>query len=300
MKTERRTELKSNLLADRLEGVILAVKPHLKTIGVVAAGLVVVGIGYAISQWQTERASADAWTEYYFSASRPETLRDVYDNHPTQIAGLWARQASGDSLLSQALGQIYVDRDLADKLLVEAGDHYRAVLEKGSEPLLLCRASFGLAQVLESQGKGEEALQEYKKLIGMKEVHPEMRDDIQRRITFLQSPEGVKFIEWFTKNRGASPKAVQVPADLQSLPNKPDLNFDSMPTAVPTGDAVPAATDKPAASSDILTPPSGSTSTTPPSGSTIETPPSPKVEDAVPSKPPTLEPPQAESKGSGS
>lgn len=297
MKTERRTELKSNLLADRLEAVILAVKPHLKTMGIVAAGLVVVGIGYAISQWQTERASADAWSEYYFSASRPETLREVYDNHPTQLAGLWARQASGDSLLAQAIGQIYVDRDLADKLLVEAGDHYRAVLEKGSEGLLVCRASFGLAQVLESQGKGEDALREYKKLLAMKDVHPEMRDDLQRRIAFLQSPEGGKFVDWFSKNRAAASKAVQVPADLKSLPNQPDLNFASPPTTVPSVENIPTAETVPAG--DLKLAPSTNEILTPPSSDANATPAAAKVEEPAPIKPPALEPP-AEPKGSGS
>jgi hypothetical protein len=248
---ERRTELKSNLLADRLEGIALAVKPHLKLFGVLAAALVVLACVYAAMLWKQEKTSASAWSDFYFSGSRSETLRDVYEDHPKHLAGLWARQASGDALLGQALGQIYLDRDLADKLLGEASDHYRHVISSSKDSLLVSRALYGLAQVLESQGKSEEALKEYKKLVVMGDVHTEMRADITRRVEFLQSREGEKFISWFKSNRPAAPKAVDLPSDLKSLPDKPDINFATPPS---TGDAkpsVPAATDaKP--SNDVL------------------------------------------------
>ena len=240
---ERRTELQSNLLADRLEGIALAVKPYLKLIGGIAAALVVLACVYAATAWKQEKASASAWSDYYFSGSRSEVLRDVYEDHPAQLAGLWARQGSGDALLGQALGQIYLDRDLAEKLLSEASEHYRHIISNSKDSFLVSRATYGLAQVLESQGKSEEALKEYKKLVVMGDVHPEMRADIARRVEFLQSGEGEKFISWFTSNRPTAPKAVDLPADMKSLPDKPDINFATPPASGESKPSVPAPSD---------------------------------------------------------
>jgi predicted negative regulator of RcsB-dependent stress response len=293
MKTERRTELKSNLLADRVEAIALAVKPHLKTAGIVAGLLMVIAIGFGLSRWQREKSAATAWAEYYFSSNRPDTLRDVFETHPDQAAGLWARQVTGDSMLAQALGQIYIDRDSADKILLEAADHYRTVMEKANDDLLLSRATLGLAQVLESQGKGEDALREYKKLLSMKGVNSEMRLDVQRRIEFLQSPDGSKFLDWFAKNRTGSSRSVQVPADIKSLPDKPDLNFSNPPMAIPTEQPP---TSEPTASNPAST---NGESLALPQAEVIEKP-STRPADATPSLPPTLKPPQSEPKGSGS
>jgi tetratricopeptide (TPR) repeat protein len=290
---ERRTELKSNLLADRLEGFALAVKPHLKLFGVLAAAVVVLVCVYAAMVWQREKASASAWSDYYFSGSRTEVLRDVYEEHPKQSAGLWARQASGDALLGQALGQIYLDRDLADKLLREASDQYQYVITHSKDSLLVSRATYGLAQVLESQGKSEEALKEYKKLVIMADVHPEMRADIARRVEFLQSGEGEKFITWFKNNRPVAPKAVDLPADLKSLPDKPDINFATPGESKPS---VPSETDaKPA--SDVPQVPEGK-----PTDPAADTKPADQTPaEAANENPLRIETPSAEpNKGSGS
>ncbi len=275
---ERRTELKSNLLADRLEGIALAIKPHIKLIGVLAAALAILGCVYAVMSWQREKAAASAWSDFYFSGSRAEVLRDVYEGHPTQSAGLWARQANGDALLGQALSQVYLDRDLADKLLTEASDHYRHIINNSKDSLLVSRATYGLAQVFESQGKAEEALKEYRNLATMEDVHPEMRADILRRTEFLQSEEGQKFNRWYSSNRPAAPKAVDLPKDLNSLPDKPDINFTTPATS---GDSKAAPPTSPE---------------TKPSGNTLKIPEAQPTQPAVESKPAVETTPASETK----
>jgi len=238
MKSELRTELKSNLLADRLEEIVLAIKPHLKLIGFVLAALLAAVIIYAVVRARNEKAAAEAWSELYFSANQTEKLEGVYADYPQTSAGTWAKQKNADALLSQALVQVYVDRDMCDKLLKEAQNGYRSVLDKAQEPMLIARASFGLAQVLDSQGNSAEAAREFKKLLTLPGAHPEMIADAQRHLEFIESNEGRGFYEWFKTNRPTAPKPVDIPSDLGKLPNQPDMQFST-----PLAPSVPSNTE---------------------------------------------------------
>lgn len=235
MKSELRTELKSNLLADRLEEVILAIKPYLKLIGFSIAALIIAAIVYAVIRTNNEKASAEAWSELYFAANQSEKLDSVHSDFPSTSAGLWAKQKSADALLAQALEQVYIDRDLSDKLLKEARGAYRAVLGKAAEPMLISRATLGLAQVLDSEGNAAEAAREFKKLLTLSGTHPEMIADAQRHLEFIDSDDGRAFYEWFKTNRPTAPKPVDIPKNLGNLPNLPDLEFSSpaAPTNMP-------------------------------------------------------------------
>ncbi len=57
MKSELRHELKSNLLADRLEEAVLRIKPYLKLIGFIAAALIAAVIIYGLVQTRNESVS---------------------------------------------------------------------------------------------------------------------------------------------------------------------------------------------------------------------------------------------------
>jgi len=274
MKSELRTELKSNLLADRLEEVVLAIKPHLKLIGFSVAALAVAGIIYGLVRSRNENASANAWSDLYFAANRSEKLDEVSQDFPTTSAGLWAKQKSADGLMLRALEQVYVDRDLADKLLVEAIDAYRSVLAKAQEPMLVCRATYGLAQALDSHGNATEAGREFKKILTLSGAHTDMIADSQRRLQFIESDEGRTFYEWFKNNRPTAPKPVDIPKDLGNLPGSPDLQFGT-PAAAP-------------ASSNVSGPPSESSSNFQMPPADID-----PAKDAEPEKSSIVEPPAA-------
>ncbi len=59
--------------------------------------------------------------------------------------------------------------------------------------MLLCRATLGLAQALESKGKADEAIREYKKVLQMKAVYQELTEDVERRIRFIRATKGRTF-----------------------------------------------------------------------------------------------------------
>ena len=288
MKSELRTELKSNLLADRLEEAVLAVKPHLKLIGFSLAALTAVGIVYGFMHSMSEKASANAWSELYFAGNGSEKLNEVYQDFPSTSAGLWAKQKTADALTARALEQVYVDRDLSDKLLEEAAQAYRSVLSKAQEPMLVCRATYGLAQVLDSQGNATEAAREFKKVLTLPGSHADMIADSQRRLEFIDSEEGRTFYTWFKNSRPTAPKPVDIPKDLGNLPSQPDLKFSTPP--------VPSV---PASSSESTTPTESKSSD---SGAALKMPTDEKapaetaaVEKSTivepPAKPPALEPP---------
>ncbi len=327
MKSELRTELKSNLLADRLEEVVLAVKPHLKLIGFSLAALAAAGVIYGLMYSRNEKAAANAWADLYFAANRHEKLDDVSQDYPTTSAGLWAKQKSADALMARALEQVYVDRDLADKLLVEANGAYQAVLAKAKEPMLVCRATYGLAQVFDSQGNAAEAAREFKKVLTLSGAHSDIIADSQRRLQFIESDEGRHFYEWFKNNRPTAPKPVDIPKDLGNLPNQPDIQFGaSSDPPAPSNDAAPptestsnnsgAALQMPPADADkapvnndstekssIVEPPAAKPDSElapspPPLNPTVEEPEVPKNDEAI--KIPDSEPAASEKKAGGS
>ena len=242
MKSELRTELKSNLLADRLEETVLAIKPHLKLIAFSIAALIAAAIIYAVVRAKSEKAAAEAWSELYFSANQTEKLDGVSKDYPSLSAGIWAKQKSADALLAKALEQVYVDRDMCDKLLKEAQEAYQSVLSKAQEPMLVARASFGLAQVLDSQGNSTDAAREFKKILTLPGAHPEMIADAQRHLEFIDSVEGRGFYEWFKTNRPTAPKPVDIPSDLGKLPGQPDMQFSTPtpPSTPPSTESTPS------------------------------------------------------------
>jgi hypothetical protein len=283
MKSELRTELKSNLLADRLEEIVLAIKPHLKLIGFGIAAIGVASVVYGLMHTRNEKASANAWSDFYFAANREDKLDEVSLDFPTKSAGLWAKQKSADALMSKALEQVYVDRDLADKLLSETVDAYRSVLAKAQEPMLVCRATYGLAQALDSQGNAAEASKEFKKVLSLPGAHSDMIADAQRRIQFIESDEGRNFYEWFKTNRPTAPKPVDIPKDLGKLPSDPDLQFNTPAVAPPvtSNTTVTPAESTPAESTPADT------------GSALQMPPADKAPttDSTPEKSTIVEPP---------
>lgn len=243
MSSERRQDLQSNLLADRLEESILSIKPYLKWILAAIAALIIGSIVYGVWQSMSEKRQAEAWSELYFSSGRPDKLPTVYEDFPQTPAGLWARQTEADSLMARGLEAVYLDRDLSDELFSQAEEGYRAVLKKAQEPMLISRATLGLAQALDSEGKADEAVKEYKKLVSMKAIHRELAEDVERRVAFIQSSEGKEFFEWYATNRPTAPKPVDIPGNLNQLPGLPDLKFTPPAGSSPAGSSTAPAAD---------------------------------------------------------
>jgi hypothetical protein len=246
---QKKQELQSNLLADRMEEFFISLKPYLKWFAAAIVVLVVAGIAFGLRKQTADKIAADSWTEFYFAGGRPDQLDAIAQTYPGTQGALWAQQTGSDSLMARALTSVYLDRNLSDELFTQAAKGYQEVLAQTTDPLLTSRATLGLAQALDSQGKSAEALVQYKRLLTTPGVYEGLVEDVKRRIEFIESEDGKAFFTWFQANRPAAPTPVNVPGNLKNLPGMPDLQFttpgNSTPLSEMTFQPAPAATEAP-------------------------------------------------------
>ena len=230
---QKKQDLQSNLLADRTEEFFISLKPYLKWFAAALVVLVAAAIAYGLRQQTAEKIAAESWTEFYFAGGRPDQLDAIAQTYPGTQGALWAQQTGSDSLMARALTSVYLDRNLSDELFSQASKGYQEVLAQTTDPLLTSRATLGLAQALDSQGKSAEALVQYKRLLETKGVYEGLVEDVTRRIEFIESEDGKSFFTWFQANRPAAPTPVNVPGNLNSLPGMPDLQFTTPGNTTP-------------------------------------------------------------------
>ncbi len=247
---QKKQELQSNLLADRIEEFFISLKPYLKWFAAAIVVLVVAGIAFGLRKQTADKIAADSWTEFYFAGGRPDQLDAIAQTYPGTQGALWAQQTGSDSLMARALSSVYLDRNLSDELFTQAAKGYQEVLAQTTDPLLTSRATLGLAQALDSQGKSAEALVQYKRLLSTPGVYEGLVEDVKRRIEFIESEDGKAFFTWFQANRPAAPTPVNVPGNLKNLPGMPDLQFttpgNTTPLSEMTFQPAPSGTASPA------------------------------------------------------
>jgi len=242
---QKKQELQSNLLADRMEEFFIGMKPYFKWFAAALVVLIAIGIAYGLRQQTAEKIAADSWSDFYFAAGRRDQLDTIYQTYPGTKGALWAKQTESDSLMARGLTSVYLDRDLSDELFSQAAKGYEEILNQTSDALLSSRATFGLAQSLDAQGKSAEALTQYKRILSIAGVYDGLAEDVKRRIEFIESSDGKSFFTWYQDNRPTAPTPVDVPGNLNSLPGMPDLEF-----------IVPKVEPAEAVKSEVLTPPS--------------------------------------------
>ncbi len=265
MKSERRHELQTNVLANQAGQAIEKTKPFANLVLLGIAAVVVLALIFGFWQSQAQRRIATAWSEYYFAAASGDAdqLAPVYEDYASTPAAGWARQAEADSQLSRGLDTFYLDRQQADDLFKSARSGYEAILDETNDSLLRSRATIGLAQVLESQGEVEKAIAEYKKLLTMEGVTQVMATEYQRRIEWLQGQDSQDFYAWYKSFNPAPAAPLNLPTDLGTVPAVPDINFPKLPESPVTPPADPN-------SGSAIVSPSGTGETTPPPASVPE------------------------------
>lgn len=236
MKTERRHELATNVLADWLGEKIEALKPYSAAVSVTA--LLVVAIIFAgIVLYQKRSAStAEAWSQYFsaIEGQSPDEASDKLEavvlDHPGSPAGMWSRLSLADGHLSNGVEDLFKDRAAARNALDQARDEYQTVLDEAPrESLLAERATFGLAETYESQNELEPARKHYRALLehwpkgAFSGLAKTRLDDLERNST-------KDFYDWFAKqSTHTKPKPLGQPGEKPpfDLGNLPDEHFES-------------------------------------------------------------------------
>lgn len=244
MNSERRHELQQNDLADFLGRQLKKIEPYSKLIAAVVAvaaiGLVI--LGFTRSAALGARSDATLELLQNVASNDAESLASVGERYAATEAGMWARLYQADALLATGVASLFNDRGEAESNLDEALKQYRAVAAAARHTLLQSRANLGAARTLESQGKLEEAIESYQRVVQIGES-PQIATYAEQRIAQLERPASQQFLTWF-ESQDFSPPEPTAPPELPSdftLPDIPDLTLPEVsPLALPPADAAAA------------------------------------------------------------
>ncbi|MCY2982322.1 MAG: hypothetical protein NTY15_01645 [Planctomycetota bacterium] len=255
MKSERKQIQESNLLADKIEQMAIKLKTAMPAMLAVTAVVILGLLAYGFYTSVKETESAKGWTKLYFADTDASDLTAISTDFSGTTAGLWAKQTAADANMSRALEKVYLDRDLAEEFYKEAIADYKSVAEKSSDPFLVGRANYGLAQASEGMADQEKALSYYRKVIANKGMGAELIAEATKRVAFLESDAGGEFYAWFKANRASAPVLNANPGLNAPLPSNPDIAFPPKPSdasATKPADAAPgtATTTTPTAPSE--------------------------------------------------
>jgi len=240
MKTQRRHELQTNELADRLGKYLQQIQPYSRHI-TIGLGLVVAAVigGVYYSNMRAAQQGA-SWSDYLaaFGSQDSDALEEVAKLHGGTTAALWSLQSAGDIKLAMGTRQIFTDRDEAEETLKDAEDHFLAVyaelldvdpetlkvseehFEKDApgHPELVQRARYGLAQVYESLSELEKA-QKYYDVVARSAPDSALGKSAKRRLDRLSDESVQGWYNWFARQE------TEVLDDFEPLPERPDISF---------------------------------------------------------------------------
>jgi predicted negative regulator of RcsB-dependent stress response len=256
MKTERRHELQTNVLANSLARWIEAAKPYsraaLAVVIVVAAAL----FGWAYLSSQNTRHVADGWTEFFDAVGgrNPdprELLRDISTRYSGTMVAQWARLTLADIELDEGTNRLLQDRKPARDELREASQSFQSLLREASHPTILQRATFGLARAHEALGELEKARNEYRSLATQWPEGP-YAAAAKARANDLEQAGTKGFYDWLAKYEPPAPlsKAPGTPGVRPDFLTEPDSGgILTLPSATPAapGPTLPSAITEPAA-----------------------------------------------------
>ena len=225
MKTERRHQLETNTLAEKLSRLLQRVQPYSTAIVGAVVAVVLIALTYNYLSSQAEAKAAEGWNRLLNVtmsgvdvAGQLESLADEYDGTP---AGYWARLRLADIQLGQGIEQLFRDRAAANDSLHMAAENYQHVADQVTESLLLQRAWLGLGEAYESLDRLDEARGYYQRMI---ERFPEatLAKLAQQRIDALEHPSIKEFYDWFAQqSAGSNIQDEPSRSDLESLPDEP-------------------------------------------------------------------------------
>ncbi len=239
MKSQRRHELQTNILANWLGEKLEQAKPYMKTVfAVLVTVLAVYGVWLYISSQQGSQMAED-WRGYFDGYGKaiidqdPEPLEDLAHSLGNTPAGLWASKSAADLVLAEGNRSLFRDRDMAEQSLRSALDMYVALESKAQgDAMLLDRVRLGIAQANESLNESKEAQKYYKVVINTASEQV-LRDLAQNKLDDLVRPDSRKFAMWFSKQDPltamqdflSSQRQARLPDDLEDLSDRPDLGF---------------------------------------------------------------------------
>jgi hypothetical protein len=267
MKTERRHELQTNELADRLTHWIAAAEPYARTILGVLLAIVAIVFAYGLISLRDSERANQGWDKLFaaLETQNPQELEKTATDYSTTKVSQWARLASADLVLNGCINKLLTDKTEAqDELRRVAELYHRVLTESEDKSPLIPRAKFGLARTQESQGDLTRARELYNDIV--REGGP-FAAAAKERAEDLDRAETKEFYAWLASYQ--PPRPVEKPdkkidfikeplsdgassLGLQPLISKdsPLMNTGSTPPGAakpPTGEAASPGGESPAA-----------------------------------------------------
>ena len=262
MKKERRQELQTNILADRIGNFITKVRPYWKPIvGVIIVGIVAIII-WSVLEASKKRATAEVWKKDIEESMKPAEgqladfldkatkLEELAEEHDGQRPAVWLRTASANASLAAGMRQLYDDQAEARLTLSRAKEAYEDLLPQaaGTDRALYHRVLYGFAQTCEAlslistnsqshRSYLDQAMETYGKLAEIKAASG-LDKLAKRRLELLgnvagktwepskETPDRQDWASWLTKQK--------FPMDEPSIPRFPGLDLN-----LPEGTSLP-------------------------------------------------------------
>jgi hypothetical protein len=167
MKTERRHELQTNLLADWIGLKLDQLKPYSSLIAGGFIGIVVLIVALGVMSRRAATQRAKGWEGYFLAVSEDdsEKLKAIAERYVGESPGDMARLLVGNEHLTRGVNRFFTDPSEGREEFRAAAKSFSIVLEESSEPLFQQQAEYGLARAKESLNELEEAEAHYQAIL---------------------------------------------------------------------------------------------------------------------------------------
>jgi hypothetical protein len=308
MRTERRHELHTNVLADWLGVQIDRMRPYARMSVAVALGVVVLlGAGLYFRSQSTARQDQQ-WLDYYQAMdqmrleNKPEALIALVDSPALQRTpvGYWSACGLGDFYLRDGLNQLFSNRPAALERLKSAKLVYGQVAQQTTYPMLAQRALLDMGSAHEGLNELPEARKAYEKIIS---TWPggSFETAAKQRLKELDRKSTPEFYDWFfamnPQPRGISGPGVpgvrpgfgDLPREGSfTAPKADDAKGGGAPAIVPPTFVIPKSTPADPSTTPAEPPAGDAPATEPPASDVKAT--TPPADDAPPKEPPAATP----------
>lgn len=230
MKSERRHQLETNILADWLGKNLEALESHKTTIAVGFAIFLALGLVVVFANSGADPAAANQWRSYYSAFVNndptPDLEKFVKEQKLATPAVFWGKKALADRYLARGTQMLFLNQKEAKEKLEDAEKLYVEIEKNaGTQTDLRNEARFGLARTAESLGRIDEAkkiMGELVKLGNESSLGKAAAESLKR----LENPRTVEALAWFAQQKPALPKGHPNLGGIGGdLPDRPDLSF---------------------------------------------------------------------------
>jgi predicted negative regulator of RcsB-dependent stress response len=259
MKTERRHELQTNVLASSLAHWTEAAQPYGKALVAGLLAIVIALFAWLFIRSQNTARTSEGWNDYFQAVNNhdDQLLQDVAEQYGGTMVSEWSQLTLADWQLDGGTNRLLVDRTLARDQLREAIEKYKAVNLQASDDTIRERATYGLARAQEAYGELDDARASYNKLATDWPESP-FAATAKARAAILESQPTKQFYDWIAKYEPPKPLSGEpgTPGARPDFLKEPDVGTLNVPGSLgdKSGPSFPSGTTEPAAGTPAAPP----------------------------------------------